>query len=115
MKSAALERVLDRYYENVDAHPGFALLADTVGAGRDDRRLGTLVLTLHDKMQCHARPEQWAAEQVALLGETGDDAAQTAVEYGAVCGSVYPVLAFLESTAVISLKKINISVCPSSL
>ena len=50
MKSAALERVLDRYYENVDAHPGFALLADTVGAGRDDRRLGTLVLTLHDKM-----------------------------------------------------------------
>ena len=39
----------------------------------------------------------------------GDDAAQTAVEYGAVCGSVYPVLAFLESTAVISLKKINIS------
>lgn len=77
MKSSALERVLDRYYENVDAHPGFALLADTVGAGRDDRRLGTLVLTLHDKMQCHARPEQWAAEQVALLGETGDDAAQT--------------------------------------
>lgn len=39
----------------------------------------------------------------------GDDAAQTAVEYGAVCGSVYPVLAFLESTALISLKKINIS------
>ncbi len=61
----------------MDTHPGFALLADTVGAGRDDRRLGTLVLTLHDKMQCHARPEQWAAEQVALLGETGDDAAQT--------------------------------------
>lgn len=77
MKSAALERVLDRRYENIDAHPGFSLLADTVGAGRDDTRLGTLVLTLHDKMQCHARPEQWAAEQVALLSEAADDAAQT--------------------------------------
>lgn len=39
----------------------------------------------------------------------GENAAQTAIEYGTICGSVYPVLAFLESAAGISLKKINIS------
>ena len=39
MKSNALERVLDACYEQPESHPGFLLLADTVGAGRDDRRL----------------------------------------------------------------------------
>lgn len=55
----------------MDADAGFRLLADTVGGGRDDARLGELVLTLYDKMQCHARPEQWAAQQVDLLALDG--------------------------------------------
>lgn len=77
MKTAALERTLESCYEKREAHPGFTLLADTVGAGRDDRRLAALVLNLHGKMQCHARPESWAREQVQLL-ETGcSDAAET--------------------------------------
>ncbi len=29
------------------------------------------MLTLYDKMQCHARPEQWAAQQVDLLALDG--------------------------------------------
>ena len=29
------------------------------------------MLTLYDKMQCHARPEQWAAQQVELLALNG--------------------------------------------
>ena len=77
MKTAALERTLERCYENSEAHPGFLPLADTVGAGRDDRRLAELVLGLHSRMQCHPRPEVWAAEQVALLRAPAADAAET--------------------------------------
>ena len=77
MKAAALERTLEACYEKSDAHPGFLDLADTVGAGRDDRRLQELALTLHGKMQCHARPERWAAEQVELLSAPAEDAGLT--------------------------------------
>ena len=63
MKEAALTRVLERRYQNMDDYPGFQLLADTVGAGRDDSRLEALVMNLHGKMQCHARPEKWAEAQ----------------------------------------------------
>lgn len=77
MKRAALERVLDACYERPEKHPGFSSLADTVGAGRDDSRLAELVLTLHNKMQSHARPEQWARQQVELLNAGVSDAAET--------------------------------------
>ena len=77
MKNAALERVLERGYQEPEAHPGFLQLADTVGAGRDDRRLAELVLTLHEKMQSHARPERWAQEQIRLLQSPAADAGET--------------------------------------
>ena len=77
LKAAALERTLDRCYEEPEKHPGFLLLADTVGAGRDDRRLAALVLGLHSRMQCHPWPDAWAAEQVALLRAPAADAAET--------------------------------------
>lgn len=77
MKLSALERTLESRYEKAARYPGFTLLADTVGAGRDDRRLAELVLSLHEKMQCHARPERWAKEQVKLLRSGAIDAAET--------------------------------------
>ena len=77
MKTAALERALEKRYDSPEDFPGFTELADTVGAGRDDGRLLKLVLELHAKMQCHARPEQWAREQVALLHAPATDASQT--------------------------------------
>ncbi|MGX8692809.1 MAG: helicase-exonuclease AddAB subunit AddA [Clostridia bacterium] len=77
MKAAALERVLEAWYEKPADHPGFLLLADTAGAGRDDRRLGALVLSLHGKMQSHARPALWAEEQIALLSREWRDAGET--------------------------------------
>lgn len=77
MRSAALERVLEERYENSDAYPGFIALADTVGIGRDDRRLAELVETLHDKMQCHARPDAWARKQVELFRADVSDIAET--------------------------------------
>lgn len=77
MKAMALERVMEKCYEESDRHPGFLELADTVGAGRDDHRLSELVLSLHSKMQCHARPERWAKQQVELLSAEYSDAAET--------------------------------------
>ena len=77
MKAAALERVLEERYERADSYPGFTLLADTVGAGRDDSRLAKLVLELHGRMQSHARPELWAKAQAELLRQPAVDAAQT--------------------------------------
>ena len=77
MKAAALERVLDACYDKPEAHPGFLLLADTVGAGRDDGRLGELVLELYDKMQCHARPDLWAEAQIRQLEAPAADAGET--------------------------------------
>ncbi|MBO6040911.1 MAG: helicase-exonuclease AddAB subunit AddA [Oscillospiraceae bacterium] len=77
MKAAALERTLERWYDRQDEKPGFALLADTVGAGRDDRRLAELALSLYDRMQCHPRPERWAGEQVSLLREKVSDVGET--------------------------------------
>lgn len=38
-----------------------------------------------------------------------DNAAKTAVEYGAVCAAVYPVLALADSTLSLNLKGVNVS------
>ena len=77
MKQAALERVLEKRYERPEAFPGFLSLADTVGAGRSDQRLAELVLSLHSRMQCHARPGNWAREQVAALRVPRKDVADS--------------------------------------
>ncbi len=77
MQAAALERTLEQSYEKAGDYPGFLQLADTVGAGRDDKRLAELVLSLHSRMQCHAWPEDWARGQVALLRAPVTDAGET--------------------------------------
>ncbi len=77
MKAAALDRVLESCYADPESLPGFLVLADTAGEGRDDRNLADLVLTLHSRMQCHARPALWAARQTALLSAPFADAGDT--------------------------------------
>ena len=77
MKTAALEQVLEERYAQPENYPGFLALADTVGAGRSDDRLAALILNLHLRMQCHARPEQWARKQVKQLRAPAADAADT--------------------------------------
>ncbi len=77
MKAAALDRVLEARYEKSEKVPDFITLADTVGQGRDDRALAELVMTLHGKMQCHARPELWAARQIELMNAENSDAGET--------------------------------------
>jgi len=77
MKRTALERVLEEHYAQPEKFPGFLSLANSVGAGRSDERLAELVLSLHSRMQCHARPEAWAKAQVQQLKTPAADAAET--------------------------------------
>ena len=78
LKSATLDKTLEAAYGSIDEDASLRALADTVGAGRDDRRLAELILQLYEKMQSHARPEQWAAEQKQLLALRGvTDAGET--------------------------------------
>lgn len=60
VRGRVLDRVLEDFYAHLDESG--ALLADTLGAGRDDRKLSELVLDLHGKLQSHAYPEQWLRE-----------------------------------------------------
>jgi ATP-dependent helicase/nuclease subunit A len=78
MRTRAMEDVLERAYEGLGDDPGLAQLVDSVGAGRDDARLGETVLSLHAQLQSQAFPEKWANEALAALDVTGiTDAAQT--------------------------------------
>jgi len=60
LRQRVLDRVLEDFYAELD--DGRRQLAGTLGAGRDDRNLAALVLELYDKLQSHAEPEGWLAE-----------------------------------------------------
>ena len=70
VRRRVLQRTLEEFYDGLT--PERALLADTLGAGRDDRALEELVLELHGKLQSHAYPEQWLAKsRESWLGMDG--------------------------------------------
>ena len=66
IRQRVLSRTLEDFYDQLDQ--GRALLADTLGAGRDDSRLAALVLELYDKVQSHADPAGWLAENRTVWG-----------------------------------------------
>lgn len=72
LRRRVLDRTLEDFYKDLDDTPGAELLADTLGAGRDDGALAELVLELHGKLQSHAYPERWLEEnRKAWLGLSG--------------------------------------------
>ena len=75
LRRRVCERVLDEAYEKAD--PDFLRLSDTVGRGRDDRRLSELLLSVYDKLQSHARPVDWAQRQAEALAPDVKDAGET--------------------------------------
>ena len=78
MRVRALDDVLDRAYEKISENDGLRLLVDSVGAGRDDARLASLVLDLHGQLRSRAWPEKWAEEHLAALAAEGiSDAGET--------------------------------------
>lgn len=64
VRQRVLNRTLERFYEQ--KNEAFFLLADTLGAGRDDRALIELVLEVHEKVQSHAYPAQWLERNSAM-------------------------------------------------
>lgn len=63
LRQRVLSRVMERFYEALEQGDGNAeLLAQTLGAGRDDSRLTDLVLELYDKLQSQAHPLTWLQE-----------------------------------------------------
>ena len=60
VRRRVLDQVLEDFYGRLD--DGRTQLADTLGAGRDDSRLAELVLEVHEKLQSHASPAAWLAE-----------------------------------------------------
>ena len=62
LRRRALRDTLEEYYQDVEQGAADAALADTFGVGRDDRGLEELLLNLYGKLQSHAYPERWAAE-----------------------------------------------------
>lgn len=74
----ALDDVLEARYEQITEGSDFALLVDTMSAGRDDQRLVQIVLDIRGRIQSHPDPAAWLNQQeraFALEGIT--DAADT--------------------------------------
>lgn len=71
LKQAVLDRILDEEYENAEEGSDFLLLVDTMSAGRDDRKLGEIILTAYSAVQSHPYPEKWLELQKGRLGLDG--------------------------------------------
>ena len=83
MKERVLGRVLEDFYTQLEQGDEQALLlAETLGAGRDDRALESLVLEVHSKIQSHPYPLRWLDEVRREWEELPDRLADSA--YGRV-------------------------------
>lgn len=58
-----LTDVLERRYEEIKEEDDFALLVDTMSAGRDDSRLIQIVLDIRGRVQSHPHPDTWLTQQ----------------------------------------------------
>ena len=67
IRSSVLSRLLDKHYEKIGGDAAFRSLADTVGAGRDDRKLESAVLSVYEKLRSQPWPGTWAEKQKAAL------------------------------------------------
>lgn len=63
LRKRVLSRTIDSFYETLAPGDGGTLLADTLGAGKDDSALAALVLELYGKVQAQAYPARWLREQ----------------------------------------------------
>lgn len=74
VQQRVLKTVLEEFYTRLEEQDQCALLlAETLGAGRDDRHLEELVLELYGKIQSHAYPLQWLARVRRDWSEPGED------------------------------------------
>ena len=67
IKASVLEAVLEKTYETIETSDGFRALVDATMTGRDDRRLITMILDSHKKLQSNPAPQKWIEEQTERL------------------------------------------------
>lgn len=67
----ALNDVMDRRYENIAPGNDFAMLVDTMSAGRDDSRLMQIVLDIRGRIQSHPNPGAWLDGQERAFAQEG--------------------------------------------
>ena len=78
LRLRAMDDLLERRYETIGEDPDFALLVDTLSAGRDDSRLMQIALDIYGKVQAHPNPSAWLREQLAAFDLSGTaDAGET--------------------------------------
>ena len=71
LRERVLERVMETFYARLEAGDAEGeLLAETLGAGRDDRALTALVLEQHSKIQSHPYPLAWLEQVYAQWEQT---------------------------------------------
>ncbi len=61
-----LEEVIEKRYETLTEDSPFALLVDTLSAGRDDSRLLQITADIFSRVQSHPDPARWLEEQKRL-------------------------------------------------
>ncbi len=66
LMAQVLEEVLDKRYEGLTPDSPFALLVDTLSAGRDDSRLAQIVVDIFGRVQSHPDPARWLEGQKGL-------------------------------------------------
>ena len=79
LREKLVDELLEERYASIGADPALRQLVDGLGAGRDDRRLPGLILSVFTTAQCNLYPERWLEDCEAgleLEGITG--AEQTA-------------------------------------
>ena len=77
LRAQTLDRLLEQRYEDMD-RGGFAALLDAFSAGRDDRKLVEITLSIHRRIQAHPDPRRWLREQAAAFRwQKGTDAGKT--------------------------------------
>lgn len=67
MQTQILDDLLEERYAELDSDPALRQLVDGLGAGRDDRRILSLILGVYSTTQCHPDPEGWLSECEAQL------------------------------------------------
>lgn len=79
LQGRILDDLLEERYTDIAEDPALRQLVDSLGAGRDDRWIPTLVLGVHSTAQCHPNPERWLADCEDRLNLEGIDGAEQTI------------------------------------
>ena len=95
LRAEVLEEVLETAYERADEK--FLALSDLLTAGRDDRRLGEVILGTYDKIQAHPDPRAFLEDVRAGLYARGMDTPHGRVLMEQAKAAALHGMAFLET------------------